>query len=48
MMRFYYAYSIRIATIQKLTILSAVKDMEELKLSNIAGGNVKCHSPFGK
>lgn len=32
MMRFYYAYSIRIAKIQKLTIPSANKDMEELKL----------------
>lgn len=33
---------------QKLTILSADKDVEQLELADIVGGKTKWHGPFGK
>lgn len=47
-MRYYTTYSIGIAKIQKLTIPSANKDTEQLKLSNVPGENVKWYSNFVK
>lgn len=47
-MRCYYAYSIRIAKIQKLTVSNADKDMEQLEFSYTASRNTKWYSNFGK